>query len=130
EQAQDTAKALEGVELRFDRKAGPTGSLFGSVTATDLVEELWNSKRIRVDRKKIDLHDPIKRIGRYDGPIELFTNVPVAIRVPAVREGGELPPEDEPQEEQDVAEPAAEQDPEPETAPPAAEAPPADAAPP
>jgi large subunit ribosomal protein L9 len=95
EQAQDTAKALEGVELRFDRKAGPTGSLFGSVTATDVAEELWSGKRVRVDRRKIDLHDPIKRVGRYDVPLELFTDVSVDLRVLVVPEGGELPPEEE-----------------------------------
>ena len=122
DQAQETAKALEGVELRFDRKAGPTGSLFGSVTATDLAEELWNGKRIRVDRRKIDLHDPIKRVGRYDVPIELFTDVSVDMRVLVVPEGGELPPEDELQEAHDVAEPTAEQEPGPEAVPPADEA--------
>lgn len=95
EQAQDTASALEGAELRFDKKAGPTGSLFGSVTATDVAEELWRSSRIRVDRRKIDLHDPIKRIGRYDVPVELFTDVSVDVRVLVVPEGGELPPEEE-----------------------------------
>ena len=104
EQAQETAKALEGVELRFDRKAGPTGSLFGSVTATDVAEQLWSGKRIRVDRKKIDLHDPIKRIGRYDVSIELFTDVAVEMRVLVVPEGGELPPEDEPVTEEPLGE--------------------------
>src|SRR5262245_37062026 len=95
DQAQETAKALEGAELRFDKKAGPTGSLFGSVTATDIAEELWSVKRIRVDRRKIDLHDPIKRIGRYEVPVELFTDVSVDVRVLVVPEGGELPPEEE-----------------------------------
>jgi large subunit ribosomal protein L9 len=94
EQAQDTAQALEGVELRFERKAGPTGSLFGSVTATDVAEELWSGKRIRVDRKKIDLHDPLKRVGRYEVQVELFTDVTAPVRVLVVPEGGELPPEE------------------------------------
>jgi large subunit ribosomal protein L9 len=104
EQAQETASALEGVELRFERKAGPTGSLFGSVTATDVAEELWNGRRVRVDRRKIDLHDPIKRIGRYDVPLELFNDVSVDLRVLVVPEGGELPPEEEPAAEETPAE--------------------------
>jgi large subunit ribosomal protein L9 len=107
EQAQETAQALEQAELRFDMKAGPTGSLFGSVTATDIAEELWSGKRIRVDRKKIDLQDPIKRIGRYAVPIELFTDVTAEVRVLVVPEGGELPPE-EPEPELTEA-PAAEE---------------------
>jgi hypothetical protein len=65
------------------------------VTATDIAEELWNGKRIRVDRRKIDLHDPIKRIGRYEVTVELFTDVSVDVRVLVVPEGGELPPEEE-----------------------------------
>jgi large subunit ribosomal protein L9 len=108
EQAQDTANALEGVELRFDRKAGPTGSLFGSVTATDIADELWNGRRIRVDRRKIDLPDALKRIGRYDIPLELFTDVSVDVRVLVVPEGGELPPEEELQAAEEAEAAAAE----------------------
>src|SRR6188472_2782128 len=99
EQAQETAQALEDAELRFEMKAGPAGTLFGSVTATDIAEELWNGKRIRVDRRKIDLHDPIKRIGRHEVPVELFTDVTVPLQVLVVPEGGELPPEPEPETE-------------------------------
>ena len=60
--------------LRFEVKAGPTGSLFGSVTPTDIADELWSAKKIRVDRRKIET-DPIKRIGRYEVPIGLFEDV-------------------------------------------------------
>jgi large subunit ribosomal protein L9 len=95
EQAQETAQALEQAELRFEMKAGPTGSLFGSVTATDVAEELWRSRKIRVDRRKIDLHDPIKRIGHHEVPVELFTDVRVDLPVLVVPEGGELPPEEQ-----------------------------------
>jgi large subunit ribosomal protein L9 len=109
EQAQDTANALEGVELRFDRKAGPTGSLFGSVTATDISDELWNGRRIRIDRRKIDLPDALKRIGRYDIPLELFTDVSVDVRVLVVPEGGELPPEEELQAAEEAEAAAAEE---------------------
>src|SRR6266568_127950 len=49
-------------ELRVDVKAGPGGVLFGSVSATTLVDELWNRRKIRVDRRKLELSDPIKRI--------------------------------------------------------------------
>ncbi len=67
EQAQQIAEELTATELRFEVKAGPTGSLCGSVTATDIADELWRAKKIRVDRRKIDL-DTIKRIGRYEIP--------------------------------------------------------------
>src|SRR5947208_1851905 len=77
EQARDIATTLGSTELRFDVKAGPTGSLFGSVTATDIADELWQARRVRVDRRKIRLDEPIKRIGRYDVPIELFADVSI-----------------------------------------------------
>ncbi|HEX9417123.1 MAG TPA: 50S ribosomal protein L9 [Gaiellaceae bacterium] len=95
EQAREVADVLEQTELRFEVKAGPTGSLFGSVTATDVAEELWRSGRVRVDRRKIDLADPIKRIGRYAIPVELFTDVTAEVRTLVIPEGGELPPEEE-----------------------------------
>ena len=59
-------RRLEALELRFDVKAGPTGSLFGSVTPTDIADKIWDEAKIRVDRRKIDLAEPIKRIGRYE----------------------------------------------------------------
>ena len=95
EDAQKIAEALGEAELRFDVNAGPQGTLFGSVTATDLADEIWEKLKIRVDRRKIDLADPIKRIGRYSIPIEVFTDVTAEVRTLVVPEGGELPPEEE-----------------------------------
>jgi large subunit ribosomal protein L9 len=95
DQAQEIAEVLGKTVLRFDVKAGPTGALFGSVTATDVADEIWRTRKIRVDRRKIDLHDPIKRIGRYAVPIDVFTDVRVEVKTLVVPEGGELPPEEE-----------------------------------
>jgi large subunit ribosomal protein L9 len=94
EDAQSVAERLGQVELRFDVKAGPTGSLFGSVTPTDIADQLWEKHKIRVDRRKIG-GDPLKRIGRFQVPIELFQDVTVEVRTLVVPEGGELPPEEE-----------------------------------
>jgi large subunit ribosomal protein L9 len=94
DQAREMADALGETVLRFDVKAGPTGSLFGSVTPTDIVDEIWKLKKIRVDRRKVGI-DNIKRIGRYTVPIELFNDVDVEVSTLVVPEGGELPPEEE-----------------------------------
>ena len=94
EQAQEIAELLGKTVLRFEVKAGPTGSLFGSVTPSDLADEIWRARKVRVDRRKIAI-DPIKRIGRYTVPIELFQDVEVELKTLVVPEGGELPPEDE-----------------------------------
>ena len=94
EQAKEIAATLEQTQLRFDVKAGPTGSLFGSVTPTDIADEIWRVRKIRVDRRKIGI-DTIKRIGRHEVPVELFQDVNVIVRATVVPEGGELPSEEE-----------------------------------
>ena len=94
EEAQSLSEKLGQIELRFDVKAGETGSLFGSVTPTDIADELWAKHKVRVDRRKIGV-DTIKRIGRYQVPVELFQDVTVEVRTLVVPEGGELPPEEE-----------------------------------
>jgi large subunit ribosomal protein L9 len=93
DQAREIADALSAAVLRFEVKAGPTGSLFGSVTPTDIADELWSSKKIRVDRRKIET-DPIKRIGRYEIPIGLFDDIRVEVKTEVIPEGGELPSEE------------------------------------
>jgi large subunit ribosomal protein L9 len=94
EQAQEIAELLGKTVLRFEVKAGPTGSLFGSVTPSDVADEIWRARKVRVDRRKIAI-DPIKRIGRFSIPIELFQDVQVEVKALVVPEGGELPPEEE-----------------------------------
>jgi large subunit ribosomal protein L9 len=99
EQAQDIAETLRKTVLRFEVNAGAQGTLFGSVTPTDIADELWRARKIRVDRRKIDLPDPIKRVGRYEVPIDVFTDVRVGVKTLVVPIGGELPPEEEPEPE-------------------------------
>ena len=108
-------QARAETELRFEMKAGPTGSLFGSVTPTDIADELWSTSKIRVDRRKIGI-DNVKRIGRYEVPIDLFQDVRVEVKLVVVPEGGELPSEVEleamaaaERAEQEAAAPAAEE---------------------
>jgi large subunit ribosomal protein L9 len=94
DEAQAIVARLESAELRFDVKAGTTGSLFGSVTATNVADLLWETEKIRIDRRKLDL-DPIKRVGRYTATLEVFPTVNAELRLLIVPEGGELPPEEE-----------------------------------
>lgn len=95
DQAREIQVVLEKAELRFEMKAGPTGSLFGSVTATDIADELWEKHKVRVDRRKIDLGTPIKQVGRYAIAIEIFEDVSAEVATLVLPEGGELPPEEE-----------------------------------
>ena len=110
DEAQAIAQRLEKLELRFDVNAGPTGALFGSVTATNLADRLWEAEKVRVDRRKLQM-DTIKRIGRYTVPFEVFADVVADLKVVVAPEGQELPPEEElaalEAEEQAAAEAAA-----------------------
>jgi len=94
DEARAIAERLESKEIRFDVSAGPTGSLFGSVTATNVVDRLWADQKIRVDRRKLHL-DTIKRVGRYTVPVEVFTDVTAQLRLVVAPEGMELPSEEE-----------------------------------
>jgi large subunit ribosomal protein L9 len=94
EQAQAIADKLGKAVLRFEVKAGPTGALFGSVTPTDIADEIWNTQKIRVDRRKIDTGN-LKRIGRFDVPVDLFEGVRAEVTTEVVPEGGVLPSDEE-----------------------------------
>jgi large subunit ribosomal protein L9 len=94
EQAQEMVEVLGKTVLRFEVKSGPTGALFGSVTPSDIADEIWRTRKVRVDRRKVAT-DPLKRIGRFTIPIEVFEDVHVEMKVLVVPEGGELPPEEE-----------------------------------
>lgn len=94
EQGREIAELLGKTVLRFEVKAGPTGALFGSVTPTDIADEIWRTRKVRVDRRRIGV-DAIKRIGRHSVPIEVFADVNVDVKTLVVPEGGELPPEEE-----------------------------------
>ena len=94
EQAEAIAETLRKTVLTFDVKAGPTGALFGSVTATNVADEIWRTRKVRVDRRKIDMEN-IKRIGRYEIPVDVYQDVRVEVKTLVVPEGGELPSDEE-----------------------------------
>ncbi len=97
EQATDAASVLGRTVLRFEVKAGPSGVLFGSVTTTDVADEIWRTRKIRVDRRKIDLEEPIKRIGRYMVEVEVFDDVRVKVKTIVAPQGGLVSDEELPE---------------------------------
>ncbi len=94
DEARAIVDRLERNELRFDVNAGPTGALFGSVTATNVADRLWETEKLRVDRRKLQM-DAIKRIGRYSVAFEVFPDVTAEVKLIVAPEGEELPPEEE-----------------------------------
>lgn len=83
--ARDVAAKLEAVSLSFTMKAGEGDKLFGSVTAGDIAERL-KAEGMEVDRKAVELDEPIKALGVYKVPIRLHADVKPEIRVWVVKE--------------------------------------------
>ena len=80
------AERLAGVEVVIARRVGETDALYGSVTAADIVEAL-NAKGFDIDKRKLQLAEPIKKIGELKIPVKLHREVTVAITVKVVAEG-------------------------------------------
>jgi large subunit ribosomal protein L9 len=83
--AATTAQRIEGVELEIARKVGETEVLYGSVTSADIAEAL-HAKGFDVDRRKLQLHEPIKKLGEYDIPIKLHREVVTHVKLRVVAE--------------------------------------------
>jgi large subunit ribosomal protein L9 len=86
--AQAVADRLANVEIEIARKVGETDALFGSVTNADVAESLA-AKGFEIDRRKVQLHDPIKKLGEFNVPIKLHRDVTVTLKVKVVAEGGQ-----------------------------------------
>jgi large subunit ribosomal protein L9 len=85
EQAQALAERVGTIELSVAKKAGESGTLYGSVTKPEIVE-LLAGQGLEVDRRQIMTDDPIKTIGDYEIPIKLHRKVTVPIKLTVVAE--------------------------------------------
>ena len=84
--AQAVAARMAGIEIVIARKVGETAALYGSVTTADIAEALA-AKGIDLDRRKIQLADPLKRVGDVDVPVRLHRDVTATLKVRVVPEG-------------------------------------------
>ena len=84
-EAEDLSKLLGGVSVTIAQKAGENDQLFGSVTAKDVAEAL-EKKNFTIDRRKIQLDDPIKQLGEHKLTVRLHRNVNAEVTVHVVRE--------------------------------------------
>jgi large subunit ribosomal protein L9 len=83
--AEGVRTRLESLQLRISRKVGEQDKLFGSVTAHD-VEEALKRAGITVDRRKVDLAEPIKALGEFNVPIRLSSTVKSSVKLTVVAE--------------------------------------------
>ena len=96
--AEAQSQQMGSLELEFKRKAGEQGALYGSVTSMDLAEAL-KERGYEIDRHRIHLREPLKRVGDYTVPVRLHREVTIDLKVRVAPEGevivGHLTPEQE-----------------------------------
>ncbi len=78
--AEQQATELSAVELTFERKVGENDQLFGSVTSSDIADEL-EQKGYTIDRRKISLEEPLRSLGEYHVPVKLHREVTAHVKV-------------------------------------------------
>jgi large subunit ribosomal protein L9 len=86
--AEALSKQLEAVSVTFQRKVGEKDHLFGSVTSSDIAEALEH-QGFNIDRRKIQLHEPLKSLGEFDVPIKLHRDVTSRVKVVVEKEATE-----------------------------------------
>ena len=79
-EAEELAKQFDGLEVKFTRKSGENDQLFGSVTSGDIAEAL-EKKSFHIDRRKIQLHEPLKTVGEFTIPVKLHKDVTTHLKV-------------------------------------------------
>lgn len=96
--AEAQSDQMRSLVLQFKRKAGEQGALYGSVTSMDLAEAL-KERGYEIDRHRIHLREPLKRLGEFNVPVRLHREVTIDLQVKVVPEGeviiGHLTPEQE-----------------------------------
>lgn len=95
--AEAQAEQMKDIRLEFERKAGESGTLFGSVTSMDITDAL-NAKGYEIDRRKINLKDAIKEIGDFKVDVRLHRDVVIELPVTVLPEGGKMVSEEKPAE--------------------------------
>jgi large subunit ribosomal protein L9 len=86
-QSEELATKLDPIVLSFTRRAGEAGQLFGSVTSADIAADLA-AQGFEVDRRKIQLGEPLKSLGEFTVPIRLHREVTARVRVKVLAEAG------------------------------------------
>jgi large subunit ribosomal protein L9 len=79
------AKQFDGVNLQFTRRSGENDQLFGSVTSADIAQELEH-RGFNIDRRKVQIEEPLKALGEFTVPIKLHREVTTTIKVMIAKE--------------------------------------------
>jgi len=87
-QAEELSKQFDGLSVSFTRKSGENDQVFGSVTSGDIAEALAK-KSFDIDRRKIQLHEPLKTVGEFTVPIKLHKDVTTHLKVVIEKEASQ-----------------------------------------
>ena len=87
-QAEELSKQFDGLSVSFARRSGEHDQLFGSVTSGDVAEAL-SKKGFEIDRRKIQLHEPLKTLGEFTVPLKLHKDVTTHLKVVIEKEATE-----------------------------------------
>jgi len=82
------AQRMANLDIEIARKVGETEALYGSVTTADIADAL-GARGFEIDRRKLVLQEPIKKLGEFEVPVKLHREVVTKIKVRVVAEGGE-----------------------------------------
>lgn len=85
-QAEDVTTTLNRTVLTIEAKAGEGDRLFGSVTAADVAAAIWDARRIRVEKKHVHLHEPIKSVGSHMVEVEVADGFVATVKTIVVPE--------------------------------------------
>ena len=105
--AEGQGQQMGALDLEFKRKAGEQGALYGSVTSMDVAEAL-HQRGYEIDRHRIHLREPLKRLGEYTVPVRLHREVTIDLKVRVVPEGEVIVGHLTPEQEADLAKPTEE----------------------
>jgi len=87
-QAEELSKQFDGLAVNFTRRSGEHDQLFGSVTSGDIADAL-EKKGFNIDRRKVQLHEPLKTLGEFTVPIKLHKDVTTHLKVLIEKEAAE-----------------------------------------
>ncbi len=86
---QDLARELEGKEITIEARVGAKDHLYGSVTNADIAEALQSSARLVVDKRKIELDEPIRELGTFEASVKLTKDLVPRIKVTVIEQPSE-----------------------------------------
>lgn len=105
--AEAVQSSMAGLELTFERRAGEKNVLFGSVTTADIGRELV-AKGFDIDKRRVQLDGAIKELGNFEAKVNVHREIQVMIPVHVIRPGGQVEPDEAPQEVEAAEAPAEE----------------------